>query len=273
MTRIIRLLIFTFFSNSIAVQVFNVNSFKARPCTPSLGDIVIDINGEFSEEPDLLAKVNLEFTTSEGFTIKSESSPFNGILTSEEDFLQCPIDINLYYPLKEIDIFLQVDPPQESGYQFPNWKETIGSNPDVSNKISKITCLPKKYNTFNVNSIKNNGCSGNKNSFTIYGKWEDNDNLPSLDFDFQFFLENNKKDLIDCEYKKGTDSYYMDCQFDGEGKIKVDEQYFVGFLFTYQFNTYDSGLKFESCNKGNHSNSYWLYFNFFISLIPIILLI
>ena len=276
MTFIIFLFVFTLFSNIISIQVFNVKSFHARTCTPSLGDIVIEIDGDFSESADLLAKVNLEFTTSEGFTIKSECSPFDAILNISEDLLQCPIDISLYYPLKDIDIFLQVDPPQESGYQFPNWKETIGSNPGVSNKISKINCLPKENNIFNVNSIKNNGCIGNKNSFTIYGTWENTKSLPSLDFDFQFFLENNRKDLVDCEYKIGSDSNSIDCKFEGEGNIKVDGQYFYGYFNTYQFNTYDSGLKFESCNKGNNNNSnnsYWLYFNLLNSLILILLLI
>ena len=67
---IISLFIFSFISNSIAVQVFNVKSFHARTCIASLGDIIIEIDGVFSETANLLDKVNLEFTTSEGFTIK-----------------------------------------------------------------------------------------------------------------------------------------------------------------------------------------------------------
>lgn len=193
------------------------------------------------------------------------------MLTYDTDFLQCLIDICLYYPLEDVDIFLQVDPPQESGYQFPNQKEVIGSNPGVSNKISKIDCLPRKVNTFNVNSIKNNGWIEKKNSFTIYGEWENNRRLPPLEFDFQFFLENNKKDLVDCKYKKDSNSNYMECQFDGEGKFKIDEQYFNGFLITYQFNTFDNGITVKSCNKGTN-DSYRLYFNLLNTLISILLL-
>lgn len=270
---IISLFIFSFISNSIAVQVFNVKSFHARTCTASLGDIIIEIDGVFSEAANLLDKVNLEFTTSEGFTIKSECSPFDAIESISEDLLQCPIDISLYYPIKDIDVFIPVEPPQESGYEFPNWKEIIGSNPGVSNKISKITCLPIKENTFNVNSIKYNGCKGNKNSFTIYGTWENNANAPLLGFYFQFFLENNKKDLVDCDFNIESDSNYINCKFDGEGKIKVDQEYFMGYFSTYQFNTYDSGIKFESCNEGNNNNCYWIYFNLFNSLIFILLLL
>ena len=93
------------------------------------------------------------------------------------------------------------------------------ADPGTSNKISDITCLPKETNIFKITSIKTVGCSGKKNVFNLYGEWEDETNLPTLDFDPEFYLSNENKDLVECDYDI-TEKYMM-CEFQGNGKIKI----------------------------------------------------
>ena len=145
---------------------------------------------KLSEEPNYLDKFNLDFTTSKNTTIKVECEINSLIKTS----LLCSINIILY-PLEDVHIYLLVKPPQKQGYSFPNWETIIGADPGTSNKISDITCLPKETNIFKITSIKTVWCSGKKNVFNLYGEWEDETNFPILDFDTEFYLSNENKDL------------------------------------------------------------------------------
>ena len=158
--------------------------------------------------------------------------------------------------LSNVDIYLPVKPPQKQGYEFINWEETIGANEGKSNLISNVKCLPEEQNIYTITSIQTNGCSGNKNAFTINGKWEDNKsiNLPILDFDTKFFLDNENKDLCECEFEVSDNS--MKCKFEGKGKIKFNEQYFSGDLKAYRFNKFDEVKEVGICNS--QDDAYYL---------------
>ena len=272
------------FSNCIGEQTFTVDHIEKGICYSSLGTISIDIYGTFSQETSIFDFIYIEFTTSEK-KIQSECQAieFDSYSTN---FLSCKIDVSFYYPLNYVDIFLPVNAPQVSGYKFVNWEKVIGNNPDTSNKIT-ISCLPKESNTFNINSITANGCSKGNNTFTISGEWskEKEYTLLESNFNFKFYLGNEDNDIAYCKYNESP-SITMNCQFNGDGNIKINEKtYFNSGFQVYTFSKYDAVTKVEACSEENKydavtkvedgseefNSGYSLKFNIINILIPIVL--
>lgn len=139
------------------------------------------------------------------------------------------------------------------------------ADPGTSNKISDITCLPKETNIFKITSIKTVGCSGKKNVFSLYGEWEDETNLPTLDFDTEFYLSNENKDLIKCDYDI-TEKYMM-CEFQGNGKIKINEPYIPGLILLYKITQFDDGTTVGTCDSGT------VIYNMLTAIVLILLLL
>ena len=73
-------------------------------------NFVIYLNGDFSKEVDILAKVNIELTTSKAEKIRAICTPFDK-LGFTEDCLQCDINI-CKYPLENVDLFLPLETPK-----------------------------------------------------------------------------------------------------------------------------------------------------------------
>ena len=264
------LCILSLFSYCIGEQTFTVDHIEKGICYSSLGTISIQIYGTFSQETSIFDEnIYIEFTTSEK-KIKSKcyTVEFNSFSLH---YLSCEIDISLYYPLNNVDVFLPVNAPQVSGYKFVNWEKVIGNNPDISNKIT-ISCLPKESNTFNINSIKADGCSGGNNTFTISGEWsqEKKYSLLESNFDFHFYMGNEDKDIAYCKYSEST-SITMNCQFNGDGNIKINEKtYFNSGYLVYTFSKYDDVTKVEACSEEFNSG---YSFKFYIINILIAILL
>ena len=242
------------------------------------GNYIFDIEGEFSKEANILDKVNIQLKTSTGNIIKSVCTPFNKISDIiPKDFLQCEIDICMY-PLEGIDIYLPIVPPKEKGYSFRKWKNIFGIEPNVSNKIESVTCLPEIDNTFIPSSIEAKGCSGKKNKFLIYGEWEDK-HEPTILSIFEFYLViPNNENIAECIYR--TSPTHMECEIYGEGDITIKEQNFSGLIGSYTMKNLDSSIKTEKCNitstasKTNNSKNVYLFLRkeFMILIILLILI-
>ena len=152
-------------------QIFTVKEINLGilPCFTLTGSYVFYIDGFFSKEVHLLDKVNIELSTSSGKIIKSVCTPFDKTSFSSAT-LQCDIDICIY-PLINEDIYLPINPPQEKGYKFKNWKKVIGNIPGKSNNVKRdVTCLPDIENTFIPSIVKSQGCYSKSNLFSIYGE-------------------------------------------------------------------------------------------------------
>ena len=265
---------------NITDQIFIVSGIgnNIMPCLSIPGSYVFNIEGKFSKEANRLNKVNIKLKTSTGNIIKSVCTPFNKFGDFSNDFLQCEIDICMY-PLEGIDIYLPIIAPQEKGYTIKKWKNIFGIDPDESNKINSVTCLPIIENTFIPSSIEAKGCSGKKSQFLIYGEWEDKDEskIPSL-LDFSLVIPNNSN-IAECDYIT-TSPIHMECTINGEGEITIKEQNFNGYFASFKMKKLDSSIKTEKCNvdttgsKGNYSkNSYLCLRIGFILLMVLLILI
>ena len=140
-------------------QIFIVSRFGEGflPCMIITGHYVFDIEGEFIKEVNIFDEVNIQLNTSTGNIIKSICVPFNKITDYSKDILQCKIDIFMYY-LEGIDLYLPIVAPNGKGYSIRKWKNVFDLNPDVSNKIKSVTCIPIIENTFIPSSIETKGC-------------------------------------------------------------------------------------------------------------------
>ena len=138
-------------------QIFTVKEIKLglSPCFILTGSYIFYIDGYFSKEVNLLDKVNIDLSTSSGKNIKSVCTFDKTSFSSET--LQCDIDICMY-PLINEDIYLPINPPQEKGYKFKNWKKIIGNIPGKSNNVKRdVTCLPDIENTFIPSKLNHKG--------------------------------------------------------------------------------------------------------------------
>lgn len=99
----------------------------------------------------------------------------------------------------------------------------------------------------------------------MYGEWEDETNLPTLDFDPEFYLSNENKDLVECDYDI-TEKYMM-CEFQGNGKIKINEQYIPGLILLYKITQFDDGTTVGTCDYGN------VIYNMLAAIVLILLLL
>ena len=134
------------------------------------------------------------------------------------DNFACAIDKNKF-PLNNVNITLPITPPNVEGYTFKNWEKTIGYKPGYSNKLYRITCLNKEENTFVPSSITVEECT-----FVINGNWENENSINLYSFSqIEIVVENEKKDIAICNYKKELTRF--ECEFEGDGSIKIKEQY------------------------------------------------
>ena len=268
----VTLCLLALFSNCIGRQIIIVDHVEEGLCLPDLGSISIKIYGTFSQNK--IGPFDIEFITSEKEIIKSKCQTFEFNSLSNH-YLNCEIDIALYYPLDDVDIYLPVNAPQIPGYKFVNWEEVIGLYPGTSNRFT-ISCLPYVNNIFNITSIVVNECIAGKRTFTIYGEWlEDKQyNILESDFDFHFFMEGYSyqyRNLVYCKYYE-LSSNIIKCQFDG-GYINIyGNTYFNSGFSIYEFfnddyiKTYaDFCIEFSF----EYTSGYLLYFKIINLLIAI----
>ena len=141
------------------------------------------------------------------------------------------------YPLDNVNLYLPIKAPESSIYKFKNRKKIIGEIPGETNKIPEITCLPSEINTFIPSSIKSKGCSGNKNVFTISGEWLKKDETLSYLY-FSLVLSNENDDIASCE-TAFDNLNEIECEYEGEGDIVLEEQFFKSFSKAYKIKKID----------------------------------
>ena len=173
-----------------------------------------------------------------------------------------------------MDLFLPLETPKQAGYIIKNWANVVGKEPGVSNRISGVNCIPKIKNTFIPSSIEGIGCENNYFKFKINGKWESNDksSLPNLLSSIELFLNNENKDLIECDYNGDSKIINFVCQIDKKGEISIKEQYFEGILEAFLLKDVPSSIVAESCDDddGNKSNtSSFIDLNLFLIILII----
>ena len=255
-------------------QIFTVKKLKYSSiyCFKILMNYVIYLEGEFSKETNILDKVNIELITSKADKIKAICTPFDKD-NVKDACLQCDINI-CKYPLEYVDLYLPLETPKQAGYIIKNWANVIGKEPGVSNKISGVNCIPKIKNTFIPSSIEGIGCEKNYYKFKINGKWESSNksNLPNLLSSIELFLNNENKDLIECDYNGDSKTINFLCQIDKKGEISIKEQYFEGILEAFLLKDVPSSITSESCDDddGNKpSKSSFIDLNLFLIILII----
>ena len=258
-------------------QIFTVKSMESSwiSCFKMTNSYVIYLYGDFSKEVKILDKVTIELTTSKSNKIKAICTPFDKSGFTEE-CLQCDINI-CKYPLENVDLFLPLETPKQAGYIIKNWANVIGKEPGVSNRISGVNCIPKIKNTFIPSSIEGIGCEKNYYKFKINGKWESSNksSLPNLLSSIELFLNNENKDLIECDYNGDSNTINFLCQFDKKGEISIKEQYFEGIFEAFLLKDVPSSITADSCDDdddddGNKSSkSSFIDLNFFLIILII----
>ena len=218
-----------------------------KPCSDTLGLYNFYIYVDVNKDIDYTEELTFDFTTSSNENIKTACTPHN---FDYFGFFLCDINICVY-PLNNVDIIFPVDPPQSKKFWFKNWKKIIGGSPGISNKISKVNCLPKEKNTFIPTSIKLEGCESKKNIFNIYGNWlyNDKDKIP-LFWEFPLLLLNGENSIAYCKYQSSY-TISIKCELDGYGKIKFDEAYAVGLLEVFKINKFSSDIILNPCSSGD----------------------
>ena len=178
------------FKDEIIDFNFEKIEFSQVTCVPDLGTYLFYIKGNFSHSPSIknLITFNLDSSKREVICHPLEKTS----VTNEQ--LQCEIN-TCNYPINEENIFLPISPPKIEGYNFPNWKQILGEKPGLSNKIPEdnIKCLPKDLNSYNIFSIKSQGCSNKQNIISIDGKWSDESKIIPKKFEIEL---NNKINAI-----------------------------------------------------------------------------
>ena len=252
------ILVLSSLQNTKEEQVFTITQIGKPfvPCLATTGSYDFYIEGVFSEKSSILDKVYLDIETSDGRKFQSMCTPFSKTSYTPDE-LQCNIEICLY-PLDNVDIILPTKAPNANGYSFPNWESTIGASPGTSNVISKVTCLPKEKNIFIPSSIDVKECSGNNNTFTINGEWSDKTITPALSnsLEVKIVLDNEDKDIAECDYDDDGTPIQLKCEFNGEGDIKIKEQYFEGYLQVFKINAIDSNKKVKKCGTSSDSSNF-----------------
>ena len=225
--------------SNIEFRVYNI-SIPQLSCIPNLGQYLFYIKGEFSQSPTITNIISFNLENS---NTKVLCYPL-GKTSVSEDQLQCIIDL-LDYPINNEFLFLPINPPNNDGYIFPNWKETIGKSPGTSNKITenKIICVPKELNSYNITSITSQGCSNNKNIILIKGNWLDESKLIPEDFNIDIKL--GKNIMAYCIYNNNNQ---IQCKLDGYGEIKFVEKYFKKGINVFKIEKFDSSINVNNCN-------------------------
>ena len=216
-------------------------------CYDTYGIYSFDIYVEMNKKIDTSENITINLDTSSDKIIQATCTPYYAKIIQS---FKCEINICVY-PLNNIDIYLPINPPKSKKYGFKNWKEIIGNSPGISNKISKVTCLPKEKNIFIPSSIKSEGCIDNKNVFSIYGKWvyNEKDKKPFY-LEFPLLILNENYDIAYCEYDL-LESNSIKCELEGHGIIKFEETYTIGYFEIFKINKFSSSTKLEDCSIQN----------------------
>ena len=259
--------IFISYSFCIEETTFIVKNIKLdyASCLESLGNFNFNIEGEFTGEVEVYNSLIIDLISPTG--AQAKCTPFEKTSYTNAYFY-CLIDICLN-PLMDSTVLLPIKSPKSDKYKFPNWEEVIGAKNGESNLVAKnVDCLPEESYTFTPSSLKSNGCSGNKNNFSIIGKWSDEKILPPFKLDFSFRLDNEKKDMVYC-YIIDEKPNEIICEFDGEGEIKFGEKYFNAMVIC-KLEKIDSSIHVDKCSSSSYS-SYLLMNIIFLSLLIILL--
>ena len=213
-------------------------------CIPNLSTFIFNINVEFSKSPLIKNILTINLLSN----IKAFCYPFEKTNVTGS-FFQCKID-TVDYPIKNQILYLPLEAPISDYYNFLNWKEKIGTNPEISNRITEkeIDCLPKALNSFQIKEIKSEGCLNNKNIISLKGKWiHENTSIPE-NFEFNFNKIKGKCHIIS--------SNWIQCIIEGFGEFKFSDNYF----FEYSINTFmiqksEKLIYINDCNANNSDNS------------------
>jgi len=224
----------------IEFKVEKIELPQAR-CAPNLATYLFYIKGEFSQSPNItnIITINLE----NPLNSKAICYPLEKTSVTS-DQLQCLIN-TVEFPINNENILLPVTLPNVEGYKFPNWKEVIGGTPGASNKVPEdnIKCVPKEMNSYDISSIKSQGCSNKKNIILIEGKWEDETKLVPKEYDFT--IKSNSNDLY-CKYVNKNE---VQCELDGFGEVKFDSQYFKNGVNVFKLEKSDISINVDQCNS------------------------
>jgi hypothetical protein len=222
-------------------------SLPKSPCAPTSGQYSFDIEGEFSAEVFLSDEIYIDMALPNNTKAKCNPYGKNSFTPSK---LHCSLDI-CFNPLNSSKIMLPLTPPQLDKYKIQKWEEIIGAEDGKSNLVSEnAECFPKETNTFIQTSLISKGCSGTKNIFSINGDWENQNKLPSINFNFKIRIDNDNKDIAECRLENKNLKQF-ECSFDGEGDIKFEEKYFQGFLNSYKLEN-TSSIHVDRCLKSSY---------------------
>ena len=96
--------------------------------------------------------------------------------------------------------------------------------------------------------------------------------MPNLLSSIELFLNNENKDLIECDYNGDSKIINFVCQIDKKGEISIKEQYFEGILEAFLLKDVPSSITAESCDDddGNKpSKSSFIDLNLFLIILII----
>ena len=232
-------------------------------CIPNLSTFIFNIKVEFSKSPLIKNILTIDLLSN----IKAFCYPFEKTNVTIS-FFQCKIN-TVDYPIKNKILFLPLEPPISNYYNFLNWKEKIGENPEISNRITEkeIDCLPKELNSYKINEIKSEGCSNNKNVISLKGVWINENKLVPKNFEFNLNEIKGKCNIISLNW--------IQCTIEGIGDIKFLDNYY----FEYQINTFmiqksEKFIHINDCNDNSTDNKTdFLRFFFFSKKIFISLIL
>ena len=242
-------------------------------CMSFSGQYTFDIEGEFSGETSIFDEIYVDLMLPTN--AQAKCSPYEKTAYSSAK-LHCIIDICLY-PLVLTDVKLPLTPPNSGKYKINKWEEVIGAKDGESNVVEKSAkCLPEESNTFVPTSLTSNGCSGTKNTFSIIGDWENQEKLPTLNFDFKIRIDNDNQDIAECKLSTKNVKQF-DCSFDGEGDIKFEEKYFQGLMTAYKMGKIETSIHVDKCSDSDStpkskSKSNILFLNIFLLSLAVLLL-
>lgn len=212
-------------------------------CAQNLATYLFYIKGEFSHSPIITNTITLNLENPPNS--KAVCYPMEKTSVTS-DQLQCSIN-TVEFPINNQNILLPVTLQNAEGYRFPNWKEVIGGTPGTSNKVPEdnIKCVPKELNSYDISSIKSQGCSNKKNIILIDGKWKDETKLVPKEYNFKIKTDNN--DLF-CIYVNKNE---IQCELDGFGEVKFDEQYFKNGVNVFKVEKNDISINVDQCNSSS----------------------
>ena len=245
---------------SFKVSKISVDIFA---CSTTLGTYSFKIEGEFTGQISIFDPIFIDLISPSGS--QAECIPME---KTSNSYLNCKIDICLN-SLNDATILLPLKTPNSDKYKILNWEEVIGNKEGESNLVGKnVECLPFSSYTFIPSSLKSNGCSGNKNTFSIIGQWEDESKIPPYSENIKLKLDNEKKDIAYCKIEKESPKEIR-CEFNGEGNIKFGDLYSKGESTVYKLLKIESSIHVDKCSS---SNSKYVFMNIIILSLTILLL-